>query len=96
MSKFTQGEWYVEDNLLCNEDHRLVAMLADIRDEQTEEFQANARLLKEAPKMYKALVNTANLLGKLYKDYPYRSPLKDMMVYIRLLLARIDGADTEA
>ena len=55
MSKFTKGKWKVEDNLLVNEIGRLIAIIAEIRDEQNEEFQANARLLVEAKNMYKLL-----------------------------------------
>ena len=85
MSKFTQGEWSVDDNLLANEKGRLIAIINEPRDEQNDEFHANSRLLREAKNMYEALKEAEEMLRS------YSDKLDEEAFHIREILARIDG-----
>lgn len=85
MSKFTQGEWFIDQyGDIVDSKGDLIAEL-DYEDRSTEEYDANSRAIKAVPEMYGALEELIPVL---------KSDNRLAIAYsIEKLLARIDGTD---
>ena len=86
MSKFTQGNWYVEDGYIFAETGEYIASVASVCDYTTDD--ANARLIAAAPEMYDELYEVLQLLKglKSYDDDMFDVHAKS----IKELFKRID------
>lgn len=94
MSKFTKGTWrasFEENKYIWSSDDQVLGELYFTTPEETE---ANARLIADAPEMYKMMKNTSNYIlecAKLYSPFP-----DELCMYAernKELLARIDGEE---
>ena len=86
MTNFTQGKWKVGSNSFSSNvftDEKLIATLVSEPSENSNEREANARLIAHAPEMYRMLQHVIPELG-------FHTGNREK---VKALLAHIDGKD---